>query len=342
MKKIFFTLLIAILFTQAMISQNRLERDKYHPAGSRWVSLNKKYELVMQPDGYLVENKLTPYGKLKIWQFPVDGKGTPGDYVGFITCYECNNGNDMFHFFVGHTGDEGRWYYPDMVGHNFLLSNWSSDFGRAGFLELENSGNMRITVESNTNGSIWNSSKDGPGYRIKPVPYLTENKNIVFPYKIKDDNHTVYFAMDKISLLDNCRVSQSEAPLTVTAKNCIEMLPGFETAITRNGAFIAKPLLVKTTATAKNKQAKQVANAQKQIVDDSRFALYPNPTTGTVNIMLDSGDSIKTILLFDVTGKLISQYPKALTFAMDEMPVGIYIYKVETEKATYSGKIIKQ
>jgi len=158
----------------------------------------------------------------------------------------------------------------------------------------------------------------------------------------------VLFAMGNIALRDSCKIQQKQKPLRFTAKDYLEMLPGFESDVTNTGAIVAQPLVIRVTeiSSAKKAPKKGAVKTKKELepqkVADSRFALFPNPTTGAVNITIDSGDAIQNTLLFDVSGKLISEYPKSLTFSIDRIPSGTYIYRIETEKNSYSGKIIKQ
>lgn len=65
--------------------------------------------------------------------------------------------------------------------------------------------------------------------------------------------------------------------------------------------------------------------------------VYPNPTSGEVNLILYDNEIIKTVQVYDQTGRLVNE---DLDFTM--LPKGIYNVKVETSKRIFSERIIRK
>lgn len=68
--------------------------------------------------------------------------------------------------------------------------------------------------------------------------------------------------------------------------------------------------------------------------------IYPNPVTDFVQIKTD--DKIKSVELYDQLGRQIRKFNNEKTINIRQFPKGVYIMKVETEKATLTEKIIKK
>ena len=78
---------------------------------------------------------------------------------------------------------------------------------------------------------------------------------------------------------------------------------------------------------------------ENEIVKQKQF-IYPNPTTGILNV---SGKNIKSISIFDLSGKKIFTDIKKQDFVsidISNIPKGIYIIKVEQQDSTDFEKII--
>ncbi len=80
-------------------------------------------------------------------------------------------------------------------------------------------------------------------------------------------------------------------------------------------------------------------------IDNSQFQLFPNPTTGEINIKMNEINSSVKINVLDVTGKLVSSYEykdkQLITFTINESP-GFYFVEVLTDFEKIRTKIIKQ
>ncbi len=92
------------------------------------------------------------------------------------------------------------------------------------------------------------------------------------------------------------------------------------------------------------------ANIKISALNDEKIQLYPNPATDLLHadVLLDETINNSQILIFDLAGKVLSQ--KDLTggynkveFDLSEMPNGMYIYKVMSDKNILkTGKFVVQ
>ncbi|MBC8753352.1 T9SS type A sorting domain-containing protein [Kordia sp. YSTF-M3] len=75
------------------------------------------------------------------------------------------------------------------------------------------------------------------------------------------------------------------------------------------------------------------------------FSIYPNPTENIVHIR--GKDTIKKLSIHDLNGRLLKEIklPNSQTareIAMDDFSIGLYFLSIETEKGTYTHKIMKK
>lgn len=338
-------LLLVVIAANSAKAGNTILRDINYGSGSRWVSTNGKFELYYA-DGYLVENQITAYGKIKLWQFPDDGKGVSGQPMSLRTTYEdydefWGSGNfwtDSYRIVIGGV----QWNFKGTASLIYPGYNYGGQAyqGRAGYIVIKDDGNISIATEASQPNFIWTSATSpGQVYGSSSYhPFAMQGNNLFFPSPVKDDYSTTYFAIGKISLRDACKVTQSKTPITFAAKTFVEMLPGFETAVTGTGAVVIKPIQqVATLPAARQKVIEEVVPPA-----ETKFSIYPNPTSGLLTVSLDAGDKIKTITIFNSVGTLVAQYQGVLKFTIDKLPPGVYLYKVETEKQQYTGKIVKE
>jgi subtilisin family serine protease len=78
---------------------------------------------------------------------------------------------------------------------------------------------------------------------------------------------------------------------------------------------------------------------------ESVFGLYPNPTNDMVNILLPIESDFATIRIFDISGKFILEQllsKASSSFSIKNLQAGIYLYKLDSNGAIKTGKLIKQ
>ncbi len=88
-------------------------------------------------------------------------------------------------------------------------------------------------------------------------------------------------------------------------------------------------------------------SAVKNINDNSKIDVYPNPTKGPVSVYNTSGLTSLEFSLYDVTGRKVEQQKLenvTSTINITGLGEGVYIYVLQDEKASVikTGKIIKQ
>lgn len=354
MKNKYYLLIFIFLIANFSKAQNIIYRDTEYPNGSRWTSTNGRFELVYQ-DGYLVENEISKYGKTKIWQFPAIGAAArPTVNLIFKTFYKSSAGLGVEGAGIPFQGTQDFDYYLISIGGTrWNFSGNQFDRGRAGYIYLQGDGNICITTEKSQPNPVWCAQtsvgeliRDG---KYPTDPYVENGGNLFFSKPFREVIDVVYFSMKNITMIDDSTISQDQSSATFAALGFVELNPGFNTAISGNGVFVAQSLLQgegslvgKSSSEAISQNGKKAIEEEIPIASSSKFALYPNPTKGTVEVLLDPDDTIKTIQLFDVSGKQVGQYNNVLSFNFSEKPTGLYVYKIETSKALYSGKIIKE
>jgi Secretion system C-terminal sorting domain len=73
----------------------------------------------------------------------------------------------------------------------------------------------------------------------------------------------------------------------------------------------------------------------------SQIVLFPNPTTGIINIQAPNGLEIKSAVLYDVLGKAVTSPVVNNQINISQLSEGIYILNLETSEGTLTKKIIK-
>lgn len=337
--KLYLILLLAMSAGTAEAG-NIIYRDTYYGSGAFWTSPNGKYRLDYL-NGYLVQSEVTAYGKIKLWQFPNDGQAIPGSYLSLVTTYDNSTwyetGShpfDSYKFSIG-----GRaWHF---LGETQVLYDGGYS-GRAGALFLLDDGRMHITTEASQPAYIWNSRTSPDDVYGTGTYYacVIQGRNLLFPRRMKDELSTSFMAGGHISMMDQCTVSQAAAPLSFTALEYIELLPGFQTSITGTGAFIAEPL--KRGGAGAGTTSRDTEESVPVTPSASKFKIYPNPANDFLHVSLDPGDKLKQFYLFDNTGKQVGRFQNVSGISIGSLPAGMYFYRVETEKNLYTGKIVKE
>ncbi len=71
----------------------------------------------------------------------------------------------------------------------------------------------------------------------------------------------------------------------------------------------------------------------------SDITVYPNPTNGDVNIILQNQNLVST-KIYNLIGELIQEVYTS-EFSISNLPNGIYFLQIQTNNSTYTSKIIK-
>jgi hypothetical protein len=65
--------------------------------------------------------------------------------------------------------------------------------------------------------------------------------------------------------------------------------------------------------------------------------VYPNPTTGKIQVNLETNEQIESVQIMDYSGKLVSR-----NLDLSNLPKGSYVLKIQTNKKVISEKIIRK
>jgi hypothetical protein len=67
--------------------------------------------------------------------------------------------------------------------------------------------------------------------------------------------------------------------------------------------------------------------------------IYPNPTTGIVNI---DADGLNKVVVYDVTGRMMMSVANESTIDISNLEAGVYFFSVETENGSAMKKLVKE
>jgi len=71
----------------------------------------------------------------------------------------------------------------------------------------------------------------------------------------------------------------------------------------------------------------------------NNVAVYPNPTTGLVNI---EAEGLNNVVIFDVTGREVRALGAETTIDISDLEAGVYFFSIETENGTAMKKLVKE
>jgi hypothetical protein len=85
----------------------------------------------------------------------------------------------------------------------------------------------------------------------------------------------------------------------------------------------------------------EIATAIKDI-EASTIAIYPNPATDNIHIVLPDDVSIAVFTLYDMQGKVLirKEINSQDVVSVNNLAAGVYVYNVTTDKQNYTGKLI--
>ena len=74
-------------------------------------------------------------------------------------------------------------------------------------------------------------------------------------------------------------------------------------------------------------------------VFEANIALYPNPTTGIVNI---EAEGLNKVVVYDVTGRMMMSVAGESTIDISNLEAGVYFFSVETANGSAMKKLVKE
>lgn len=76
-----------------------------------------------------------------------------------------------------------------------------------------------------------------------------------------------------------------------------------------------------------------------EVATPDEITLYPNPTTGIVNI---EAEGLKNVVIYDVTGRMMKTVANENTIDISNLEAGVYFFSVETENGSAMKKLVKE
>ena len=138
-------------------------------------------------------------------------------------------------------------------------------------------------------------------------------------------------------------VAQSSNTVTFEGTEVL-MNPGFIATATGNGAYKAVVFTPSNcNITGRSANGESVAGEIIPETEPGSINLFPNPTHGTVTIRLPQpGEVIRRLILTDISGRKLMDINKpGNQVNIGELANGIYLYSVQTNEKTYTGKLVK-
>ncbi len=84
------------------------------------------------------------------------------------------------------------------------------------------------------------------------------------------------------------------------------------------------------------------AGVEENSFEDNSLKLFPNPTTGKINLVLPANTgNIKEVKLLDSKGSLVAVFNNTTTVDISTLSSGLYFVIAETENGFYRQRIVK-
>ncbi len=74
-------------------------------------------------------------------------------------------------------------------------------------------------------------------------------------------------------------------------------------------------------------------------IENAEISIYPNPTTGIVNI---EAEGLNKVVVYDVTGRIMKSVANESTIDISNLEAGVYFFSVETESGSAMKKLVKE
>ncbi|MEM9887236.1 MAG: reprolysin-like metallopeptidase [Bacteroidota bacterium] len=154
------------------------------------------------------------------------------------------------------------------------------------------------------------------------------------------DDDMTYTGMQTLELcgVDSIRSTASvgaQVDLTYSANEVVILQVGFEAL---NGCtFTARIGDCLTPLTDQGVEQRSIE------VSEVELTVYPNPTSGMLNLTLSDDSQIRRVSIFDTFGRLVQiENNISISISLNKLTAGVYILLVEGEEEIFQKRIIKQ
>jgi Secretion system C-terminal sorting domain len=153
----------------------------------------------------------------------------------------------------------------------------------------------------------------------------------------------------------NTKVTQPARTFVLWSAKYVELLPGFESAVTGTGAVkfdvFVNPIPLPVSAARSSGNPTSLDETVNEIQNPAGFlqnkpseiaTVFPNPTHEFIDIqLLLENDNIQEVSIYDLEGKLLLSQANSKRVNVAKIPSGQYIVRIRTSFSTFSQKIIK-
>lgn len=228
-----------------------------------------------------------------------------------------------------------RWILGDDVFFSALKNYFTDDKVANGFAYSEDWIRHIETAGDTTLTEFFNDWLYGEGYPIYSATYQQHNTDSLTLklWQSTSHNSVDFFELPvPIRVYNNNKTDSADFRLNNTINNQeFTLNPGFvvaEIIIDPENWIVCKTetiTAVPTTSTS-----------------NKRF-IYPNPTTNEVNILIPENEQLFQVMVFSSDGKLLQKFSNNKTrLSLSGLATGTYFIQVETNKTTFTQKLIKQ
>ena len=180
------------------------------------------------------------------------------------------------------------------------------------------------------------------------VQWNDENTDASRDIVVTDDTtFTATFAPDVYTITV---VSANETMGTVSEGGQFEYLAEVEISATPNPGYLfvkwndndTNSTRTITVTGNKTYRATFAVDPDYNAVDENMvnsIAVYPNPTSGIVNI---EAEGLTNVVVFDVTGRMMKSVANETTIDISDLEAGVYFFSIETENGSAMRKLVKE
>jgi len=207
---------------------------------------------------------------------------------------------------------ETNWFYVwEVHGGNHYVNEAVTEFGAASEDNLLISGNSSLSL----NGGI--EFKEYPIGDDLFNLYNAKNKITIKNYEIQSTGNSYFVACDEIDFLPNFTVNSGEFTAMISKVSQSSYING-------------------------NNSYRAVLNIPDDSEQNKDIVIYPNPSTGIISIDNVKSTDILKIQLIDLNGRVLNlkKINSNDDITLKIQNKGLFILKIETEKAVFSRRII--
>lgn len=219
-------------------------------------------------------------------------------------------------------------------------SSWKK--GRSGFGRFQGA---EWTSKNQVTGTEWNC--DQCDIYLRKVVKLNLNASEISKLKLRlyyDDAVQVYF--NGVLAFEGNEFTTDYVNKDINQAALDALNPNGDNVIAVHcrqewfGQYIDLGLFYEAKISELNTESNSSGIAE-DVVTSEKLNIYPNPTTGTFTID-DAGMGVKSVTVFDISGKAVKKMPESSVYSIEELNNGMYLVQVKTTEKDIISKLIKK